>query len=103
MHLIGDVDGNLIVESRRRAKTWSSVVSPENTDETLFWRARAWSVNAVAANGHHFVVSIGILLAAHRRRRRNTELTARLEHERSACAPIRTERDWLQTNRVLAP
>src|SRR5205807_2702146 len=45
MHLIGNVNDDLVVEPRRRAKTRGSVVSPENSDETLIGRARGGRVD----------------------------------------------------------
>src|SRR5205814_6784473 len=50
MHLISDVNGDLIVEARRRAQAWCSVVGPENSDKALFWCSRGRCENTVAAD-----------------------------------------------------
>src|SRR5207249_11801595 len=103
MHLIGDVDDDLIVEARRRAQARRSIVSPENSNKTLFGRACGRCENAVAANRFRFGVGGGILGAVHIRRRRNAKLTGRLDDEGFAITPMRAESERDQADRILAP
>src|SRR6266404_8168141 len=103
MHLIGDMNGDLIVETWRRAQARRCVVGPEDSDEALLGRARRRRVYTIASNGLRFVVSIGVLLSVHRRWRRNAKLVAGLQNERPAFAPMSTERDRLLADRILAP
>ncbi len=103
MHLVSDVDGDLIVEPRRRAQTRCSIVGPENSNKTLLGRARARSVNAISAESFGFVVSRQIFGVIHRRRRRNAKLAGRLQDECRAFTPVCAQRERDQTDRVLTP
>ena len=103
MHLISDVDGDLIVEPRRRAQARRSIVGPEDSNETLLRCAHARSVNAISAESFGFVVSRQIFCAIHRGRRGNAKLTGRLHDERFAFAPVRAKRDRNQTDGILSP
>src|SRR5260370_34948098 len=103
MHLISDVNDDLIVEPRRRAQAWGSIVSPENSNQTLFGRSRRRCENSVASDLFGFGVSGGILSAVHGGWRRNAKLAARLHDKRFAFAPMRAERDRDETDRILAP
>src|SRR5260370_10111768 len=99
MHLISDVNDDLIVEPRRRAQARCSIVSPENSNKTLFGCACGRCENAVAANRFSFGVGGGILSAVHIRRRWNAKLTARFNDKRFAFAPVRAKRDRAETDR----
>ncbi len=61
--LVGNLNSDLIVKSRRSAKARRSVVSPEDADEGLFRRARGTCVHVIAAERFHFVVGRGVLRA----------------------------------------
>ena len=50
IHLVSDVDRDLIIETRRRAKTRGSIVGPEDANETLFGCARGRCVNTIATD-----------------------------------------------------
>src|SRR5207244_12307282 len=103
MHLISDVDDDLIVEPRRRAQAWGPIVSPENSNKTLFGRSRRRCENSVASDCLGFGVGGGILGAVHIRRRWNAKLTGRLDDEGFAITPMRAESERDQADRILAP
>src|SRR5207244_11370783 len=100
MHLISDVNDDLIVEPRRRTQARCSIVSPENSNKTLFGRACGRCENAVAANRFRFGVGGGILDAVHIWRRWNAKLTGRLHDERFAISPMRAESARDQCDRI---
>ena len=39
LRLIGDLNGDLVIKTRRRAKAWRSVVGPEDADKSLLGRS----------------------------------------------------------------
>src|SRR5688572_15133171 len=73
-HFIGDGEGNLVVESGRRAQTRSAVVGPVNPDVGLLWRALRRRNDTIASEAFYFIESASVFGAAHRRRRRRAEL-----------------------------
>src|SRR5205814_10717937 len=98
MHLISDVDDDLIVESWRRAQARCSLVGQENSNKTLFGRARGWCEHAVAAKSFCFGVSGRVLRTVHRRRRRHAKVTARLQVKRRGFVPVRPEHGETEDN-----
>ena len=103
MRLVGDVNRDLIVESRRCAKAWCSIIRPERADECLLGRALRGRNNSVAAEIFRFVVSSGVFRAGHVRWRWRLKLGTRLDHECFACAPVRAKRERDLADRVLPP
>src|SRR5437868_3785964 len=103
MHLIRDLDCDLIVEPRRRAETRSSIVSPEDSDEAFFRCAHSRRVNPVASKRFRFVKSGGVFGAVHGWRRRRAKLAAGLNDEWRAFTPVRAQGNRKQTDGVLSP
>ena len=103
MHLISEVNDDLIVEARRGAEARGSIVSPENSDETLLRSARTWRVDAITAQSFRFGIGGRVFGTIHCRRRWNAELTGGLQNEWNAFAPVRAERERDQADRILAP
>ena len=60
MRLVGDVNRDLIVESRRGAKAWCSIIRPERADECLLGRALRRRSNPVATKILGFVICSGV-------------------------------------------
>ncbi len=73
--LVGNLDSNLIVESRRRAEAGSSIVCPKGADKCLLGRALRRRRNPVATEIFRFVIGRSILCAGKGRRRRDLELS----------------------------
>src|SRR5207244_9527733 len=51
--LVGNLHRDLIVQSRRRAQAWGTIVSPENADECLLFRALVWRNAPIATDVFH--------------------------------------------------
>src|SRR5207248_9358173 len=58
--LIRNMDGYLIVESRRCAKTWRSVIRPKGADECLLRRSLRSGKNAIATKISRFIIGSGV-------------------------------------------
>src|SRR5205085_3890490 len=102
-HLIGDMHRDLIVEPRRRAQAWGSVVRPKSTDLGFFGRAIACRNHPITAEGFDLIISSGVFGAVQGRRRRAAKLRTGLEHKRFHLAPQRAERKRMLADRVLTP
>ena len=72
--LVGNVNGNLIIESRRRTQAGRSIVCPKGADKGLLGRALRRRSNPVAAEIFHFVIGRSVPCAGKGRRRRYLEL-----------------------------
>ena len=91
--LVGNVNGNLIIESRRRTQAGRSIVCPKGADKCLLGRALRRRMNPVATKIFRFVIGRSICGAGKGRWRRCLELGRGFYHERSASAPMRAESD----------
>src|SRR5205807_1744229 len=74
--LIRNMDGYLIVESRRCAKTWRSVIRPKGADECLLRSSLRSGMNAIATKILRFIIGSGVGSAGQGGRRRREELAA---------------------------
>ena len=101
--LVGNVNGNLIIESRRRTQAGRSIVCPKGADKGLLGRALRRRSNPVATKSFRFVISRSICGAGKGRRWRRPELSRELYHERSAFTPMRAQSDRAEADRILSP
>src|SRR6185503_13063026 len=75
----------------------------ENTCERLIRGPLGGCGLAVAAEALHFVERIRVFLRRHRWWRRHAKLRGTVHHERPHLAPMRAERDAVETDWILAP
>src|SRR4029077_5269970 len=101
--LVGNVNGNLIIESRRRTQARRSIVCPKGADKGLLGRALRRGGNAVATKSFRFVISRTIGGAGKGRWRRRLELSRGLYHERFAFTPMRAQSDRAEADWILSP
>ena len=102
-HLVGDVQGDLVVEPRRCTEARGSIVGPVNPGLGLFRGSLRRSHEPIATQTLGFVERGRVLHASHRGRGWNPELIGRPHHERCDRAPARAQCERDLADRILAP
>src|SRR5262249_37797251 len=101
--LVCNMNCNLIVEPRRSAQAWCTIVSPIDCDLSLLRGPLCCGIHTVSTQAFRFVQRRRILAPIHLRRGRHSILACGNKRERRYLTPICTQRKRMLTNWVLSP